>query len=119
MVALSTVMLGAAACGGAAPQEAASVGSVAVQEKVTVTPDTAATPFALRKGTYRVSWSTTGCKSIAVTLAGDNGFSKEKKSTLPKFSWIVLGVPDGTYTATQTDPACADWQLAIERVGGA
>ena len=29
------------------------------QEKVTVTPETAATPFVLQAGTYRLSWKTT------------------------------------------------------------
>ena len=77
-----------------------------VQGKVTVTPETAATPFVLAKGNYRVNWKTTDCTQVTVAIVGDTGFTKEKSSAIPNFSWIVTSVPDGTYTITQTDP-CA------------
>ncbi len=112
--AVSAVMLAAGACGGDGAGEAASVAPP--QSKVTVTPETAGTPFALAEGNYRVNWKTTDCKKVTVVLTGDTGYTKEKSSTITNFSWIATSVPAGTYTATQTDPACTDWTLAIEKV---
>lgn len=82
-----------------------------------VTPDNQV-PLALSEGIYRVEWKTTGCTRIRLQFVGDNGFSKEKTSTLPTQSWIVTGVKDGTYQVAQTDESCADWELKVERIGG-
>jgi hypothetical protein len=107
-------MVAVAACGG--DGTGAAVSAAPVQGKVTVTPETAATPFALAKGNYRVNWKTTDCTQVTVAIVGDTGFTKEKSSKIPNFSWIVTSVPDGTYTITQTDPSCATWEIAIEKV---
>ena len=112
--AVSAVMLAAGACGGDGAGEAASVAPP--QGKVTVTPETVATPFALAEGNYRVNWKTTDCTKVTVTIVGDTGFTKEKSSAIPNFSWIVTSVPAGTYTVTQTDPGCAVWEIAVEKV---
>jgi hypothetical protein len=117
IIALSTVAIVVSACGGGGDAGGgAAVSARPVQGKVTVTPENAAEPFALAKGNYRVNWKTTDCTAVTVVLTGDTGFMKEKKSSIPNFSWIVTSVPEGTYTAAQTDPACATWELAIEKV---
>jgi hypothetical protein len=111
---LSAVMLAAAACGGDGGTEVASARPV--QAKVVVTPETATTPFALAQGNYRVNWATTDCKKVTVKIVGDNGYTKEKSSSIPNFSFIATSIPAGNYTAAQTDPACATWTLTIEKV---
>jgi hypothetical protein len=106
-------MLAAAACGGDGGSEVVSARPV--QGKVTVTPETATTPFALAEGNYRVNW-TTACKKVTVKIVGDTGFTKEKSSAIPKFSWIVTSVPAGNYTVIQSEPDCTDWTVAVEKV---
>lgn len=116
---LPAVALGAAllvaACGGDATGPAASVAPA--QDKVTVTPATAATPFALQAGTYRLNW-TTSCPKVAVTITSDTGYNKSKASGIANFSWILTSVTPGNYTVSQTEAACTDWTIILEKVGG-
>lgn len=114
VAALGALLL-AGACGG---DGGGGASATPVQGRVTITPETATTPFVLAKGTYRISWSTTDCAGVTVAITGDTGFTKEKSSKIQTFSWILTSVPDGTYTAQQTDQACAAWELTVERVGG-
>ncbi len=107
----------AGACGGGTTT-GGDVTAAPVQERVTITPDTAATPFRLQKGTYRLNWKTTGCTGVTVVVQGDTGYQREKSSGVPNFSWILTSVTDGTYTVAQTDAACTDWEILVERVGG-
>lgn len=118
--ALSAAALGALLLAGGCGADGGGGGAAAtpVQDRVTITPETAATPFVLAKGTYRLTWSTTDCASVTVAITGDTGFTREKSSKIQNFSWILTSVPDGTYTAQQTDPLCAAWELTVERVGG-
>lgn len=116
-VAASGAMLLISACGGG-EGDGGGAAATPVQERVTITPETAATTFVLAKGTYRLSWNTTDCTGVTVKITGDTGFTKEKSSKIQSFSWILTSVPDGTYTIQQTDAACVTWELAIERVGG-
>lgn len=105
-----------AGCGGA---EAADNGptTAPAQDRITISPDTAATPFALQKGTYRLNWTTTDCSSITVSISGDTGYAKSKVSGVPNFSWILTSVTDGTYTVAM-DPSCATWTINLEKIGG-
>ena len=120
---LATVALLAAALTIAACEEesdgagAGDASAPTVTGPMVVTPDNQ-TPLALSEGIYRVEWKTTGCTRIKLAFVGDNGFSKEKTSTLPTQSWIVTGVKDGTYQVAQTDESCAEWELKVERIGG-
>jgi hypothetical protein len=114
---LAALVLAAAACGGGdGGGGGASQSAAPVQDKVTVTPETVATPFTLAEGIYRVNW-VSECTKITLVLTGDTGFSKEKTSTLPKFSWLVTGVPAGTYTLGQTEATCTGWTVIVEKIG--
>ncbi len=117
---VSIAALGALLIAGACGGDGGGGGAAAtpVQGRVTITPETATTPFVLAQGTYRITWSTTDCASVTVQITGDSGFTREKSSKIQDFSWILTSVPDGTYTAQQTDPTCAAWELTVERVGG-
>jgi len=106
------------ACGGSSGGGGNTASVAPPQQRVTVTPETAANPFALQKGTYRLNWKTTDCAGITMQFAGDTGFQKEKTSTLPTSSWILTSVPDGVYTVTQADAACTAWEIIVERIGG-
>jgi hypothetical protein len=109
------------ACGGPADGGGGGGGGGGAQtpappaDKVVLTPADNV-PFALRKGTYRLAWKTTDCSSLSVEIRGDTGYSREKTSTLPAFNMILTSVLEGTYILTQTDPACADWQITIEKI---
>lgn len=120
---VATVGLLAAALTFAACEEESDGGGAGEASAPTVTGPMIVTPdnqtsLALSEGIYRVEWKTTGCTRIKLQFVGDNGFSKEKTSTLPTQSWIVTGVKDGTYQVAQTDESCADWELKVERIGG-
>ena len=114
-----TVVL--AACGGSAPGQDGGGGDggatpLPIAKNYTIKPgDT--TPFPLAKGTYRLAWTTTGCPSVDFVLTGDNGFSNEKPSKLPNSARIIVSVPDGNYTVSQNDSACAEWQVTIDKIG--
>ena len=114
--ALGTALV-AGGCGGAVADGGDATVAPA-QERVTITPETAANAFRLQKGTYRLNWKTTGCTAVTVVVQGDTGYQREKTSGVPNFSWILTSVTEGTYTVAQTDPACADWEILMERVGG-
>lgn len=118
---LATVLgtaLAAGACGGETAGGGGAATPAPAQERVTITPETAATQFRLQKGTYRLNWKTTGCTAVKVVVQGDTGFQREKSSGVPNFSWILTSVTDGAYTVAQTDPGCTDWEIVIERIGG-
>lgn len=104
-----------AACGGDTSGPAAT--AAPAQDKVTVTPATAATPFGLQAGTYRLNW-TTACAKVGVTITSDSGYNKSKSSGIANFSWILTSVTPGNYTVSQTDAGCADWTIIVEKVGG-
>lgn len=97
--------------------DAGNASAAAYSGPTVVTPDNQPA-LVLEEGIYRVEWKTTGCTRIKLAFVGDNGFSKEKTSTLPTQSWIVTGVETGTYQVAQTDESCADWELKVERIGG-
>lgn len=112
----STLVLGA--CGGGGGGGGGDTSAAPAQDRVTVTAETSTTPFNLQKGTYRLTWDASECATITLRFEGSTGFAKEKSSTLPKSSWLVTSVPDGAYTITQGEPACTQWQVVVERIGG-
>jgi hypothetical protein len=122
-VAAATVGLGlaVAACGGTTPGasgggDAGGSPAASIAKSVTIKPgDT--TPFPLAAGTYRLNWTTVGCTGLTVTLKGDNGYSNEKSSQLPNYSRILTSVPDGNYTISQSDAACTQWTVTLDKVG--
>lgn len=119
VVGLIAATLAVAACEEEAGGGDPAVASAAAQQgEVVRTPADAATPFVLSKGLYKVAWATNDCTSLTVRLVGDNGYEREKSSTLPSFSFIATGVEDGNYTVEQTETGCSDWEVTIERVGG-
>ena len=88
------------------------------QEQIKVTSADAATPFQLQAGRYKFGWDAPDCSSVNFTMSGaTQGFVYEKKTLQKKFSAIVSDVPEDTYTVAQTDPACADWTVQIDRIG--
>jgi hypothetical protein len=122
--ATALLSLAIAACGAAAPGQggggnAGDGGSPAATpaKSYTIKPgDT--TPFPLAAGTYRLNWVTTGCPGgLTVILTGDNGYTNEKSSKLPNYSRILTSVPDGNYTITQTDTACTEWTVTLDKIG--
>ncbi len=116
---LPAVALGAAllvaACGGDVSGPVAT--AAPAQTKVSVTPATAATPFALQSGTYRLNW-TTACAKVTVMVTSDTGYNKSKASGIANFSWILTSVTPGNYTVSQTEAACTDWTIILEKIGG-
>lgn len=112
-LALTTVACEGGTEGGGGDAPSASVAS----GPIVVTPG-ATGPFPLQGGIYRIGWKTTGCANIVISLQGDSGFQREKTSTIPSQTWVVPGVEPGNYTIAQTDPACADWELNVSRIGG-
>ncbi len=122
---LGTVVLGLAfivgACGGGdgggGGGDAAS--AAPAQTQVTVTPETAATPFALQAGRYKFGWTAPACKGVDFTMTGKGqGFVYAKKSGLPTFNAIVSDVPEDIYTLTQANAACTAWTVQIDKIGG-
>jgi hypothetical protein len=117
-IAVSTLVL--AACGASAPGQdgggGASAGASPAKSYTIKPGDT--TPFPLAAGTYRLNWVTTGCPGgLTVILTGDNGYTSEKSSKLPNYSRIITSVPDGNYTITQTDAACTQWTVTLDKIG--
>ena len=117
-IAVSSLAL--VACGGSAPGQdgggGASAGASPAKSYTIKPGDT--TPFPLAAGTYRLIWVTTGCPGgLTVILTGDNGYTNEKSSKLPNYSRIITSVPDGNYTITQTDTACSQWTVTLDKIG--
>ncbi len=112
VLAAALVLVGCGSDGGGG-----GVSAAPAQTKVTVTAgDTA--PFALQGGQYKFAWTTNGCASFSFELKQrDGGFDWKKETKVPRFSAIILGVPAGTYTVTQSEAACTDWSVALERIG--
>ena len=75
-------------------------------------------PFQLQPGRYKFGWTAPDCPSVNFTMTGQTqGFTYEKRTLQTKFSAIVSDVPGDTYLVAQTDPACADWTVQIDRLG--
>lgn len=109
-----------AACGGGGDGGGGDAASaLPAQAQVTVTPETAATPFTLAAGRYKFGWTAPDCKGVVFTMTGQGqGFTYAKTSSLAKFSAIVSNVPEDAYLLTQTDAGCTAWTVQIDRLGG-
>jgi len=107
-----------AACGGGDSGGGGDAVSAApAQTTVTITPETAATPFQLQAGRYRFAWDAPGCKAVDFALTGQGqGFTYSKKSNLPSFNAIVSGVPEDVYTLSQADASCTTWSVTIDKM---
>ena len=119
-VGIALLLAMVSACGGGGDgADGAAVSALPAQAQVTVTPETAATPFTLAAGRYKFGWTAPECKGVDFAMNGQGqGFNYAKKSALPKFSAIVSDVPDDAYLLTQADPACTTWSVQIDRLGG-
>lgn len=120
-IGLVAAMLSAAfvvtACGGGGADGPGDATPVPAQDRVVVTPETVDQTFRLARGNYRVGWTTTGCSSLTVKISGDTGYSRERTSSVPNFSWILTSVTEGTYQLAQTEASCTTWEIVIERMG--
>ncbi len=114
------IALVTAACGGSGGGDDGPGASAApAQSKVVLASADAATAISLQAGSYKVAWDAPGCTSVDFGLTGAaKGFTWTKKSTVPKFSAIVLNVPEDSYTVAQAVAACAAWTLTFDKVGG-
>lgn len=114
------IALVTAACGGSGGGDDGPGASAApAQSKVVLASADAATAISLQAGSYKVAWDAPGCTSVDFGLTGaTKGFTWTKKSTVPKFSAIVLNVPEDSYTVAQAVAACAAWTLTFDKVGG-
>ena len=114
------IALVTAACGGSGGGDGGPGASAApAQSKVVLASADAATPISLQAGGYKVAWDAPGCTSVDFSLTGTTkGFTWTKKSNVPKFSAIVLNVPEDSYTVAQAVAACAAWTLTFDKVGG-
>ena len=89
------------------------------QEQIKITSADASTPFQLQAGRYKFGWDASACPSVAFTMTGEGqGFTYEKTTRQKKFSSIVTDVPEDVYTLAQTDPACTEWTVQIDKVPG-
>ena len=87
------------------------------QEQITIAAADAATPFLLQAGRYKFAWDASTCSGVNFVLTGETqGFTWEKKTLQKRFSSIVNELPDDTYTVAQTDPACTEWSITLDRL---
>lgn len=88
------------------------------QAQIVVTSADAATPFELQSGRYKFGWDASDCTSVGFTMTGQaQGFTYEKTTRQKKFSAIISDVPADVYTLAQTDAACTEWSVQIDRIG--
>jgi hypothetical protein len=108
-----------AACGGAEEAgDGEAVSARPAQEKIMISSTDAATPFALQAGRYKFGWDASGCNGVSFVMTGQTqGFTWEKTTLQKKFSSIVSDVLEDTYTLAQTDAACTEWTVQIDRIG--
>ena len=87
-----------------------------VQTKVLVTPDNTA-PFGLLEGRYKFTWTTVDCTTATFDMKQQDGtFEYNKETKMPSFTAILVEVPAGIYTVSQTDASCTDWTVTLDRV---
>jgi hypothetical protein len=117
LTAMSALLM---ACGGGeGGGGGAAVSARPPQEQIVIAAADAAVPFQLQPGRYKFGWTAPDCPSVNFTMTGQTqGFTYEKKTLQTKFSAIVSDVPEDTYLVAQTDPACTDWTVQIDRLGG-
>lgn len=121
---IASVML-LAACGGgegdgggAGGGGGGTVSARPAQEQIKITSADAATPFQLQAGRYKFGWDASGCTAVTFQMVGQaQGFTYDKNTRQKKFSAIISDVPEDVYTLAQTDPACTEWTVQIDRVG--
>lgn len=88
-----------------------------VVDRVIITEETEPQFYELRGGRYRITWSHRGCSSISVALTHADGtehFSRTSRS--PNFSALVNELPAGTYEYAQTDAACEQYEIRLDRL---
>lgn len=117
VAAVLTAVFVVGACGESGGDGPGDATPVPAQDRVVVTPETIDQSFRLARGNYRVGWTTTGCSSLTVKIAGDTGYARERTSAVPNFSWILTSVTEGTYQLAQTNADCTTWEIVIERMG--
>lgn len=118
LVAIMSLTVLAAGCGGDEGGGGEEASARPAQEQIAVTSADAATPFALQAGRYKFGWDASTCAGVNFVLTGaTQGFTWEKKTLQKKFSSIVSDVPEDTYTLTQSDAACTEWTVQIDRIG--
>lgn len=108
-----------AACGGAEEGGGGAEASARPpQVQILVSSADAATPFELQAGRYKFGWDASACAKVSFTLTGAaQGFTYEKTTLQKRFSSIVSDVPADTYTIAQSEAACTEWSVQIDRLG--
>ena len=83
---------------------------------VVVTEETEPQVYALEGGRYRVSWRHQ-CETIGVRLVAAGAEPVyERTARSPAFSAIVSDVAPGDYELLQTDAACEDYEIRIDKL---
>jgi hypothetical protein len=105
-----------AACGGGGPGAGGGTpvtGETHVEVKAGASP----APLAIQPGRYKVAWRMT-CGSLTVKISDATG--KElytKTSRIKSFSSIASSLPGGPILIEQTDAACTDWSITLDKIG--
>jgi hypothetical protein len=119
-MALAALGLAVAGCAGdPAPNGDGGAGRTAgpAQSSVTIRAG-ALEPFTLEAGRYRFSWAAAGCAAVDFTMVGtSSGFTYAKASSLATFTAIVSDVPQDTYELDQSEAACTEWSVMLDRIG--
>ena len=105
-----------AACGGGGPGGGDGT-PVTGETHVEVQAGAAVAPVAIQPGRYKVAWRMT-CNALTVKISDATG--KEvytKTSRIKSFSSIASSLPGGPVLIEQTDAACTEWTITLDKIG--